>query len=691
MTEPTAAMEAANEQAANDRYMSVMREKVERRVPVAVPRSSKWTGTGLPTLNEASVGPLVGRVGLDRTETFIGSNSFYIGPWHVDHDGLVVFSWAAPIAATFYGTGVDRAELDAEVLLCRTLHLQDPGPTVASVHDEWQCDPIEPHPFRVGRRLSIPKPPPPAPAGTPTPASRSINDPAPKPANPAAGCSQPSSEASQNALGSPVPPAGQVAKERERPATKQGPKLRAEDAVRAALAAPRGASLPTLLGTLQPDQYDFVTRPLQPPLVIQGHPGTGKTVIAAHRAAYLLHPETTQGQRPPRILMIGPNDNYARHVTNVLDALIVGTRDSVTAVGIARFLANVRRMQSPLSGPQDGTYFEVSIELGDYADAAAHELAMAGVLNLDGSPEGNAEIIYEALKANSAAGVALSDDRDSIRSLKRLPRWPVARSSRQLLPLLAQCSLSGRPISDFTFDHIIVDEAQDIRPLEWRILKVANPSASWTLLGDMNQRRSDWSYASWTHIARDLDLIDDNDDFQPTTFKRGYRSTAPIISFANQLLPKDQRQVDCIQTEGPEPSVVPARAKELLSTVLATAVSLCDKYHPGTTAIIAMELKTIGDHLLREGWRQDPHDRQVLKRDDRRIRLLKPDSARGLEFDSVIVVEPGDFPPNIGRMGSLYTSLTRANRELAVIHSRPMPDGLRARKGTAAKAGSASA
>lgn len=683
MNEPTEAMEAANEQAANDRYMSLMREKVERRVPVAVPRSSKWTGTGLPTLSEVSVGPLVGRVGLDRSEDFIGSNNFYIGPWHVDHDGLVVFSWAAPIAATFYGTGLDRAELDAEVLLCRTLHLQDPGPTVASVHDEWQRDPIEPHPFRVGRRLSIPKPPPPAPAATPTPASRTINDPAP--GKPTTESSQPSTEASQHAPAAPEPPPDPVAQETERPAAKQGPKLRAENAVRAALAAPRGASLPTLLGTLQPDQYDFVTRPLQPPLVIQGHPGTGKTVIAAHRAAYLLHPETTQGRPPPRILMIGPNDSYARHVTNVLDALIVGTRDSVTAVGIARFLANVRRIQAPVSGPQDGTYFEVSIELGDYADAAAHELAMAGALNLDGSPERNAEIIYEALKANSAAGVALSDDTDSIRSLKRLPRWPVARSSRQLLPLLAQCSLSGCPISNFTFDHIIVDEAQDIRPLEWRILKAANPTVSWTLLGDMNQRRSDWSYASWTHIARDLDLIDDTEDFQPTVFKRGYRSTAPIISFANQLLPKDQRQVDCIQTEGPEPAVVSARAKELLPAVSATAVSLCDKYHPGTTAIIAIQTKAIGDHLLREGWRQDPHDRQVLKRDDRCIRLLKPDSARGLEFDAVIVVEPGAFPPNIGRMGSLYTSLTRANRELAVIHSRPLPDGLRARKGVAAK------
>ena len=689
MTEPSEAMETANEQAANDRYMAAMREKVARRVPLTVARSATWTGTGLPILNEAAVGPLVGRVGLATTEDFIGSNNFYIGPWHLDQEGLIVFSWAAPIAAAFYGVEVNHAELDAQVLLCRTLYLQDPGPTVTSVHDEWHEEPTKPHPFQATNRLAIPKPSPASSAETPKPLNKPVTDLAHETSIPSLKVSQPSDGPSRHgppaAINPSISPCDQTDNVSQLPAAKSGSKLRAEDAVRATLAAPRGTSLPTLLGTLQPDQYDFVSRPLHPPLVIQGHPGTGKTVIAAHRAAYLLHPETTQGHRPPRILMIGPNNSYARHVTNVLDSLIVGTRNSVTAVGIANFLANVRRIRVPLNGPQDGTYFEVSIELGEYADAAAHELAMAGELDLEEEPEANAEIIYESLRSNSAAGVALSDDSDSIRNLKRLPRWPIARSSLHLLPLLAQCSLSGRPISNFSFDHIIVDEAQDVRPLEWRILKIANPTASWTLLGDMNQRRSDWSYSSWAHIARDLDLIDDTEDFQPTLFRRGYRSTAPIISFANQLLPKDQRQVDCVQTEGPEPSVIPVRTKELISTVLDTATAMCDKYHPGTTSIIAIDPKLVGMQFLRDGWRQDSNDKQLLTRSDRRIRLLKPDSARGLEFDAVVIMEPADFPPNLGRMGSLYTSLTRANRELAVIHSRPMPDGLRGRKGATIK------
>ena len=53
--------------------------------------------------------------------------------------------------------------------------------------------------------------------------------------------------------------------------------------------------------------------------------------------------------------------------------------------------------------------------------------------------------------------------------------------------------------------------------------------------------------------------------------------------------------------------------------------------------------------------------------------VLTPDAARGLEFDAVIVIEPGLFPRNLGRQGALYTSLTRANRQLVVVHNRPLP------------------
>ena len=57
--------------------------------------------------------------------------------------------------------------------------------------------------------------------------------------------------------------------------------------------------------------------------------------------------------------------------------------------------------------------------------------------------------------------------------------------------------------------------------------------------------------------------------------------------------------------------------------------------------------------------------------------VLSINEARGLEFDAVLVIEPSQFPENVGRQGPLYTALTRANRELAVLHSKPLPEKLR--------------
>ena len=70
---------------------------------------------------------------------------------------------------------------------------------------------------------------------------------------------------------------------------------------------------------------------------------------------------------------------------------------------------------------------------------------------------------------------------------------------------------------------------------------------------------------------------------------------------------------------------------------------------------------------------------QIWERNGRNLAAIDPDEARGLEFDAVIVVEPADFPQNYGRQGPLYTALTRPNRELAVVHAKPLPDALRRR------------
>jgi hypothetical protein len=88
------------------------------------------------------------------------------------------------------------------------------------------------------------------------------------------------------------------------------------------------------------------------------------------------------------------------------------------------------------------------------------------------------------------------------------------------------------------------------------------------------------------------------------------------------------------------------------------------------------EAKAAISKLMGVGWRRTP-ERSVLGRDGRKIGVYRPVQARGLEFDGVIVVEPNAFPDNLGRRGRLFTSLTRANQELRIVHSQGMPKELK--------------
>ncbi len=649
--------EVANEDSANQRYLRVMKKKVETKTPIAVSRSAQWTGSGIPIPTTPTVGSLVGRVGLNGHDTSIGGSNFYIGPWHVDEEDLIVFSWAAPVAAAFYGFDDTGFDLEAPIAVRRTLSLEGQEHRVTGLSDEWIISSPGNNPFEPKRRLTVPAAP-----SLPTDVE-TIRIPEPRVR--AVAQLKPSDETDQ-----PQAPKRKI---------EQGSKpMRAEEAVRKALAAPRSKSLPSLLGTLQPDQYDFVTRPMHPSLVIQGHPGTGKTVIAAHRAAFLMHPEFNNDSLPPKVLLIGPTEYYAKHVEAVIDSLVLdGYRDRCTVMGMGKFLSGLRKMKNKVEGELDATHFEVSFEIGVFADAAAYGLSTSGELAAQKTHEGKTRLVYEALRANTAGGVDLSEDQDSIRDLRTLPRWEVAVTKKAYFPLITQCAVSHSRAGDMYYDHIIVDEAQDVRPLEWRLLKSRNANNSWTLLGDMNQRRTDHSYSSWDSLIAETELVDDVSNFSVSQFVRGYRSTASIMKFANHLLPKEQRSVENIQSEGPTPMVLKVLIRQREEEVTARLEGLLRKYSSGTVAVIATEVKSLQKVLLKRSWHQLAHDKRFWILGELQAAVITPEIARGLEFDAVIVVEPSAFPQNLARLGSLYTSLTRANRELIVIHSDQLPDALR--------------
>lgn len=652
-----------NERAADARYRDALRAKAEsyRQMMYEGPASAWWTRVGLPNAPTVPPGGLLGRVALKESNEFLGVRDFYIGVRHIDQPdhGLMVFSWAAPVACAFF-RDKGKHDLFDKVAVVRSFVARND--VIIDFADDIVGDPVPAEPFST-KRLTVPKPPTrhSAPANTSTPATQA-------PAN---------GKMSGTRETAPQPGLDAAA-----PTQTQGPSLvphiRAESALRAAIAAPRSDRLSSVLGTLQPEQYDLVTRDPERTTVIQGHPGTGKTIVAAHRAAYLVHPETEAAHRVGRVLVVGPTGHYVRHVQGVLTDLVTDG-SGPAAISIHDLLVQMRRLPDRMdsSGFQD--YRDVDWALGRLADDAAASLRKSGRLPDPGKPAKATVAVYEALRANSAAGHVITHDQHWAEYLTSLPPFKRAASMRRYLPLLAQCAWSAVPDHEMVVDHVIVDEAQDIAPLEWRLISKINRRDSWTLLGDMNQRRSDWTHHSWPRLAADLGIADSEGGVQLDIAGQGYRTTSAIMQFAAKLLPRADRTVRSLQTDGAPPTITKTRADDLHQTAVVEAERLLDVHLGGTVAIIGMRPGETMRLLRVRGYHMAQGKGTLWIKDSRKIWLLPADEARGLEYDGVVVVEPGDFPKNLGRHGLLYTSLTRANRELAVVHSRALPDALRRR------------
>lgn len=646
------AEEVADERAAERQYAEAMRRRSYQPVRVQGPRNNLWTGTGVAKQPPAAFGQLVGRVALagSEHEHLGGRSDFYIGDRHFELDGVEVFSWTARVACTFF-RGTAHHPLCEQVAVVRTYSHSSSG--IVEFYDEPLVDDPPALPFRR-RALRVPA----APSRATLPPKRAPVQPPPVPST----------------ASSPAPAGGTPPAEDPRHAPVE---LRAAELLQAKLAAPRGEQLMSVLSTLQPDQYDAVATPGRTSRIFEGQPGTGKTIIAAHRAAYLVSGAIDPQHRPDgSVLLIGPSKQYARHVGGLIAAL-APERPGLRVISLPELLEQLTgQNEERVWGPPSYTWQDVDHELADFAAKAWNHIKRAGLPPYP-TLRHAVEHVYDTVRSNGA-GEPLTADPEWRAYLRRLPRFGDARDSRSLQPLLAYIRGRVQPRGDFRgVGHVIVDEAQDVHPLEWDILAEINPDGAWTILGDLNQRRSDHTEPSWAHVAGAIDILEAG---KPPVMRlrRGYRSTRPIIQFANRLLPRGDRELASLQSDGPEPTVV--ATKTLSPEAVDQALALLARHHPGTVAIIHTEPQPVREELRSRGWVADRDDVSTWRKAGRKLTVIDPDHARGLEYDGVVVVEPGAFPPNLGRLGTLYTALTRANRELVIVHHAPLPEQIRVRR-----------
>ncbi|WP_088285219.1 UvrD-helicase domain-containing protein [Kineosporia sp. A_224] len=656
----------ADEEARNSRYIQRLREKGDVRIPIAVASSANWTQEGLPRTRAPRVEAVIGRVGLTERSDDIEDDSFYIGPWHSDKDGFQVFSWAAPVAAAFFGTG-SYAPLEGRVQVTRVF--QHRSLSVVDFDDERLDGGRGATAFDRTTRLTMPRPPRPGAAPWPSVATRQPErPPQQRPELIDLRSIQPSPGDVEHVIDVREPVFAAPAARRSAPVDG----LRQEGALLKALAAPRRESLSHVLGTMQPDQYRLVTRPEDEPIVVQGYPGTGKTIVALHRAAYLVNPDRPDATPNLRVVLLGPTRNFVRHTRNALNSLT-----DAESVNVLSVLDLWHTIYPGLTADTEGAaeqYQDNALRLARLVDRAATLVDGQGALYTR-RPEDGARNVYAMLReAGRKKTTRLAASWDDY--LAALPEWDIARQHPRFHTLLTYCVLVAHRTMPDQFDHLVVDEAQDITPLGWHILKRLNRRGRWTIVGDINQRNTEWGIADWKKVAAFLDI----DLQQPGAyqeFKASYRSTQGILTFANAILKDKTDQATAIQGDVDLPTVVKSTAADLPQEIVAAATGLTERHPHGTVAVIGTDATLLRQSFARAGWSASHGGSDEWVLDDARVRLLVPRDVRGLEFDGVVVVDPGLFPRSVDKEGPLYTSLTRANRELVLVHSRALPAKLR--------------
>jgi DNA helicase IV len=217
-----------------------------------------------------------------------------------------------------------------------------------------------------------------------------------------------------------------------------------------------------------------------------------------------------------------------------------------------------------------------------------------------------------------------------------------------------------------TFGHVVVDEAQDVSPMQWRMLARRCPSSSMTVVGDLGQ--ASHAGGSWDDVAAHVGCAP-----RVAELTINYRTPAEVMDAAACVLAHaapDVRPPRSVRHAGVPPVVHCARNLPAAAARVARAERRA--LEDGTLAILAPAglVESIRDRV------GAPADAQAAL--DAPIAVLPVRAAKGLEFDVVLVVEPAHIAAESG-YGALYVALTRPTQRLVLIHAEPLPaelDGL---------------
>ncbi|SDQ40991.1 HelD family protein [Actinopolyspora saharensis] len=228
----------------------------------------------------------------------------------------------------------------------------------------------------------------------------------------------------------------------------------------------------------------------------------------------------------------------------------------------------------------------------------------------------------------------------------------------------------------WTFGHVIIDEAQELSAMAWRVLMRRCPSRSMTVVGDIAQTGSTAGASSWhevlsPYVARRWRLEE---------LTINYRTPSEIMSRAESLLSAmdvDLSVPNSVRSTGVEPYRLRVAEEELPTRVAEVTAKETGAVDGGRVAVLlpAGELSEIGPSIVERtpeaAFGPQPEGLEAP------VMVLTVDQAKGLEFDSVVVVEPQVLLSESSRgLSDVYVALTRSTTRLAVVHTGDLPPEL---------------
>ncbi len=514
---------------------------------------------------------------------------------------------------------------------------------------------------------------------------------------------------------------------------------------------PRTGPMRDIVSTIQPEQDEIVRGELAVNICVQGAPGTGKTAVGLHRAAWLLYSFRARLDRSG-VLVIGPNRAFLDHIAAVLpslgevrvghatieslldhgrvrseDAPEVATlkgdprladvlhraawsqvRPATEALVVPR---GVRKWRVPAYVVQEildelverGVRYSAARDLlpqrlahhlllemeraGDspddrVQDAVARSAAVKKYVStvwpaLD--PQGVLHRLWsdaDALRA--AAGDALTEEERALLLWDKPARTKgAARWSAADMALLDELDDLMRRVP--SLGHVVLDEAQDLSPMQLRAVGRRCSTGSVTVLGDIAQGTTPWATASWDDAMRHLG----KPDHDLVVLDRGFRVPAVVIEYAARLLPVMAPGLGAPVSVRDNPGrldIRQANAGDLDAEVVLAVVSAATM--PGSVGVIApdADVERLSAALADAGVPHGRLDRDHGDDEDHQVEVVPASVAKGLEFDRTVVVEPAAIaaaePDARTGLRRLYVVLTRAVSELTIVHAEPLPEAL---------------